>query len=154
MQDELNRYSDRSGAEGGKRVQARVGINTGEAVVRSLLTGADHLEYTPVGYSIGLAARMEALAPIGSVAVTAETRKLCDGYFNFKPLGAARVRGVSEPVGVYEVAGLGPLRTHFQLSAERGLSKFVGRQNELAQLKRALGLAKAGHGQLVAVLGD
>jgi class 3 adenylate cyclase/tetratricopeptide (TPR) repeat protein len=154
MQDELNRYSDRLGAEGRQRVQARVGINTGEAVVRSLLTGAGHLEYTPVGHSIGLAARMEALAPIGSVAVTAQTKKLCDGYFNFKPLGAARVRGVSEPVGIYEVTGLGPLRTHFQLSAERGLSKFVGRQRELEQLKRALNLVKAGRGQLVAALGD
>ncbi|MBV8358351.1 MAG: AAA family ATPase, partial [Deltaproteobacteria bacterium] len=154
MQDDLNRYSDRLGAESRERVQARVGINTGEAVVRSLLTGAGHPEYTPVGHSIGLAARMEALAPIGSVAVTAQTKKLCDGYFNFKPLGAARVRGVSEPVGVYEVTGLGPLRTHFQLSAERGLSKFVGRQSELEQLKRALDLAKAGRGQLVAALGD
>jgi class 3 adenylate cyclase/tetratricopeptide (TPR) repeat protein len=154
MQDDLNRYSDRLGAEGHQRVQARVGINTGEAVVRSLLTGAGHPEYTPIGHSVGLAARMEALAPIGSVAVTAQTKKLCDGYFNFKPLGAARVRGVSEPVGVYEVTGLGPLRTHFQLSAERGLSKFVGRQSELEQLKRALDLVKAGRGQLVAVLGD
>jgi class 3 adenylate cyclase/tetratricopeptide (TPR) repeat protein len=154
MQDELNRYSDRLGAEGRKRVQARVGINTGEAVVRSLLTRAGHLEYTPVGYSVGLAARMEALAPIGSVAVTAQTKKLCDGYFNFKPLGAARVRGVSEPIGVYEVTGLGPLRTHFQLSAERGLSKFVGRQSELEQLKRTLELVKTGRGQIVATLGD
>ncbi|MBV8361366.1 MAG: AAA family ATPase [Deltaproteobacteria bacterium] len=154
MQDDLNRYCDRLGAEGRERVQARVGINTGEAVVRSLLTGAGHPEYTPIGHSIGLAARMEALAPIGSVAVTAQTKKLCDGYFNFKPLGAARVRGVSEPVGVYEATGLGPLRTHFQLSAERGLSKFVGRQSELEQLKLALDLAKAGRGQLVAVLGE
>jgi len=154
MQDELNRYSGRMGAEGSKRVQARVGINTGEAVVRSLLTGAGPPEYTPVGYSIGLAARMEALAPIGSVAVTAQTKKLCEGYFDFKPSGAARVRGVSEPVGVYEVTGLGPLRTHFQLSAERGLSKFVGRQRELEQLRRALDLVEAGRGQLVAVLGD
>jgi class 3 adenylate cyclase/ribosomal protein L40E len=154
MQDELNRYSGRMGAEGSNRVQARVGINTGEAVVRSLLTGSGHLEYTPIGHSIGLAARMEALAPIGSVAVTAQTRKLCEGYFNFKPLGAARVRGVSEPVGVYEVTGLGPLRTHFQLSAERGFSKFVGRQRELDQLMRALDLVKAGRGQIVAVLGD
>jgi class 3 adenylate cyclase len=154
MQDELNRYCDRMGAEGSKRVQARVGINTGEAVVRSLLTRAGHPEYTPVGHSIGLAARMEALAPIGSVAVTAQTKKLCDGYFNFKPLGTARVRGVTEPVGVFEATGLGPLRTHFQLSAERGLSKFVGRQRELDQLTRALELVTAGRGQIVAVLGD
>jgi len=154
MQDELNRYSGRMGAEGSRRVQARVGINTGEAVVRSLLTGAGHPEYTPVGYSISLAARMEALAPIGSVAVTAQTKTLCEGYFDFNPLGAACIRGVSEPVGVYEVTGLGPLRTHFQLSTERGLSKFVGRQKELDQLKRALDFVKTGRGQLVAVLGD
>jgi class 3 adenylate cyclase len=154
MQDDLNRYSDRMGAEGRKRVQARVGINTGEAVVRSLLTQAGHHEYTPVGHSVGLAQRMEALAPIGSIAVTAQTKKLCDGYFSFKPLGAARVRGVTEPVGVYQVSGLGPLRTHFQLSAERGLSKFVGRQRELEQLKRALYMTKAGRGQIVAVLGE
>jgi class 3 adenylate cyclase/predicted ATPase len=153
IQDELNRYSGRMGAEGSRRLQARVGINTGEAVVRSLLTGG-HPEYSPIGHSIGLAARMEALAPIGSVAVTAPTRRLCEGYFNFKPLGTARVRGVSEPVGVYEVTGLGPLRTHFQLSAERGLTKFVGRQGELAQLKRALEMVKGGRGQIVAVLGE
>jgi class 3 adenylate cyclase len=153
MQDELNRYSARMGAEGRKRVQARVGINTGEAVVRSLMTGG-YPEYSPIGHSIGLAARMEALAPIGSVAVTGQTRKLCDGYFNFKPLGTAQVRGASEPVGVYEVIGLGPLRTHFQLSAERGFSNFVGRQSELEQLNGVLALVKGGRGQLVAVLGD
>ncbi|HJU12407.1 MAG TPA: adenylate/guanylate cyclase domain-containing protein, partial [Candidatus Binataceae bacterium] len=154
MQDELNRYSDRLGAEGRQQIQARVGINTGEAVVRSLQTGSGRPEYTPIGYSIGLAARMEALAPIGSVAVTADTKKLCEGYFNFKPLGAARVRGATGPVGVYEVIGLGPLRTHFQLSAERGLSKFVGRQSEFEMLVRALDQVKAGRGQLVAVLGE
>jgi class 3 adenylate cyclase/tetratricopeptide (TPR) repeat protein len=154
MQEELGRYSDRMGADDSRRVQARVGINTGETVVRSLATGAGHPEYTPVGHSVGLAARMEALAPIGSVAVTAECKKLCDGYFNFKPLGTARVRGASEPVGVFEVTGLGPLRTHFQLSTERGLSKFVGRQREIELLKRALDLVESGFGQVVAVLGD
>jgi hypothetical protein len=97
---------------------------------------------------------MEALSPIGSVAVTHQTRKLCEGYFNFKPLGAARIRGVSEAVRVYEVTGLGTLRTHFQVSAERGLSKFVGRQGEFEQLGRTLELAKAGHGQVVAALGE
>ncbi len=154
MQDDLNRYSSQVGTSGREAVQARIGINTGEAVVRSLHTGAAHPEYSPVGHSIGLAARMEALAPIGSVAVTGQTKKLCDGYFNFRPLGAARVRGVSEPVGVYEVTGLGPLRTRFQFSAERGLSKFVGRQREIEQLRRTLEMVKAGHGQMVAALGD
>src|ERR1700724_1454110 len=83
-------------------------------------------------YSDGLRAEgrkpVQARAPIGSVAVTDQTKKLCDGYFNFKSLGAARISGVSEPVDVYELTGLGPMRTHFQLSAERGLAKFVGRQ--------------------------
>jgi class 3 adenylate cyclase len=150
----LNRYSDRLVAEGRKPVQARVGINTGEAVVRSLKTDAAHAEYTPVGHSISLAARMEALSSIGSVAVAHQTMRLCEGYFNFKPLGAARIRGVSEAVRVYEVTGLGPLRTHFQVSAERGLSRFVGRQGEFEQLGRALELAEAGHSQVVAAVGE
>jgi len=126
MQEELNRYSDGLRAEGRKPVQARVGINTGEVVVRSLVTDAAHVEYTPIGHSIGLAARMQALAPIGSVAVTDQTKKLCDGYFNFKPLGAARISGVSEPVDVYELTGLGPMRTHFQLWQNAGCRSSSG----------------------------
>src|ERR1700722_5663216 len=66
MQEELNRYSDGLRAQGRKPVQARVGVNTGEVVVRSLVTDAAHAEYTPIGHSIGLAARMQALAPLGS----------------------------------------------------------------------------------------
>jgi hypothetical protein len=94
------------------------------------------------------------LRPLVRLRSRDQTKKLCDGYFNFKPLGAARISGVSEPVDVYKLTGLGPMRTHFQLSAERGLSKFVGRQSEIEQLRRALELAKAGHGQIVAVLGE
>jgi hypothetical protein len=83
--------------------------------------------------------------------ISEAARKLCEGYFQLKALGPARIKGVSEPVEVFEVTGLGPLRTRLQASVRRGLSKFVGRKAELAQMKRALDSAKSGHGQLVAV---
>src|ERR1700692_103695 len=88
--------------------------------------------------------------PLARLRGTHKTKSRGDGYFNYKPLGAARISGVSEPVDVYELTGLGPMRTHFQLSAERGLSKFVGRQSEIEQLRQALELAKAGARQNVA----
>ena len=79
---------------------------------------------------------MQAVAPVGSIAVAEPTRKLCAGYFALQPLGPTKVKGVSEPVNVYEVTGLGPLRTRLQRSAGRGLSKFVGREREMEALKR------------------
>jgi excisionase family DNA binding protein len=87
-------------------------------------------------------------------AVTETTEKLCAGYFAFKALGPTKVKGISEPINVYEVTGLGPLRSHFQLSARRGLTKFVGRGRELEQMKRALEQAMDGHGQVVAVMAE
>jgi class 3 adenylate cyclase len=108
MQEELKRYSDRIRAEGRLPIQARVGVNTGEVVVRSITTGKGRTEYAPVGHSTGIAARMQALAPIGSIAATEPIRKLCEGYFLFTSLGPTKVKGVSEPVNVYEVTGLGP----------------------------------------------
>ena len=154
MQEELKRYSDRIRAEGRLPIQARVGVNTGEVVVRSIMTGEGRTEYAPVGHSTGVAARMQALAPVGSIAATELVRKLCEGYFVFKALGPTRVKGVSEPVMVYEVTGLGPLRTRLQRSAARGYSKFVGRQREMETLKHAAGLAQAGHGQIVAAVAE
>ncbi len=154
MQEELNRYSDRIRSEGRLPIQVRVGVNTGEVVVRSIKTDDAHTEYTPIGHSISLAARMQALAPIGSIASTEQVRKLCEGYFIFKSLGPTRVKGVSEPVEVFEVTGLGPLRTRLQRSAGRGLTKFVGRQREMDAMKRAADQAKAGHGQIVAAMAE
>src|SRR5262249_11370140 len=81
------------------------------------------------------------------------TRRLIEGYFELKPLGPSRVKGLSEPINVYEVVGLGPLRTRLQASAQRGLSKFVGRDAEMSQLGRALEQARGGRGQLVAAVG-
>jgi predicted ATPase/class 3 adenylate cyclase len=154
MQDELKRHSDRIRAGGELPIQARIGVNTGEVVVRSITTGIGQTEYTPIGHTTNLASRMQSLAPIGSIAATEVTRKLCEGYFILKPLGAAKVKGVSEPVNVYEVTGLGPLRTRLQRSAGRGLTKFVGREREMEALKHAADLARQGHGQIVAAMAE
>src|SRR5262249_28257784 len=139
LQDEMRRYSAKLREAGHPPVEARVGVNTGEVVMRSLPTGeSGRTEYVPVGHSISLAARMQALAPIGSIAATEPVRRLCQGYFTFKTLGPTKVKGVRDPVEVYEVTGPGALRSHFELSARRGLTKFVGRGRELDQLRHAL----------------
>jgi class 3 adenylate cyclase/predicted ATPase len=154
LQEQLSRYSDHLRSQGRLPLQARVGLNTGEVVVRSLATGEAHTEYAPIGHSTSLAARMQVLAPVGSVAAADATRKLCEGYFTFKSLGPTVVKGVSEAVNVYEVTGLGPLRTRLQRSAAQGLTRFVGRERELAAMKEALDLVRAGHGQIVAAIGE
>jgi class 3 adenylate cyclase/DNA-binding winged helix-turn-helix (wHTH) protein len=154
MQEELKRYSDRIRTEGRVPIQVGIGVNTGEVVVRTIQTGDAHTEYVPVGYATSLAARMQALAPIGSITTTEQVRKLCEGYFELRALGPTTVRDVSEPIEVYEVIGPGPLRTHFQLSTRRGLTRFVGRGPEMDAIARAAEIAKAGHGQLVCVVAE
>ena len=154
MQDELRRYSARLVAEGGSPIQCRVGANTGEVVVRSISTGDRQTEYTPIGHTTNLAARMQAAAPVGSIAASHATRLSCEGYFAFRSLGPTRLRGVQEPVEVHEVIGLGPLRTRLQRAAGRGLTKFVGREREMEALKHAAELAQTGHGQIIAVVAD
>src|SRR5262249_43587392 len=139
---------------GGVPIEIGVRVNTGEVVVRSIQTGDTQAEYTPIGHTTNLAARMQAVARSGSVVVSEPTQHLVEGYFILKAIGPTRVKGLSEPVTVYEVTGLGPLRTRLQASVRRGLTRFVGRDIELAQMQRALELAEAGHGQIVAVMGE
>ncbi len=154
MQEDLKRYSARLREAGNLPLEARVGVNTGEVVIRSITTGEGHTEYTPIGHTTNLASRMQALAPTGSIAVSEQTRRLVEGYFALKPLGPTRVKGVSEPVNVYEVTGLGPLRTRLQRSAGRGLTKFVGREREMDAMKTAAERAQASRGQIVAAMAE
>ena len=154
MQEELRRYSDQLLADGRAPLEIRVGVNTGEVVVRSISTGAGNVEYTPIGHTTNLASRMQAVAPTGSIAITENTRRLVEGYFALKPRGPTRVKGVTEPVNVYEVTGLGPLRTRLQRSAGRGLTKFVGREREMEAMRNAAELAHAGRGQIVAAIAE
>jgi tetratricopeptide (TPR) repeat protein len=153
MQQQLREHGHHPAAQGGSPLEARVGINTGEVVVRTVETGGK-VEYTPIGHTANLASRLQTVAPAGSIAVSDHTRKLVEGYFELRALGPVQIKGVSEPIDMYEVTGLGPLRTHFQLSARRGLTKFVGRERELAEMRRALDLAMSGRGQIVAVVAE
>jgi class 3 adenylate cyclase/tetratricopeptide (TPR) repeat protein len=154
MQEEMRRYADMLREKGHAPLLMRVGVNTGEVVVRSIRKDDLHADYVPVGHSTNLAARMEQLAAPGSILVTAYTQRLTDGYFAFKDLGKTQIKGVEEPLTVYEVLGVGPLRTRLQVSVRRGLTRFVGRHSELEQMKQAFDQAKAGHGQIVGVMGE
>ena len=155
MQDEMRRYGDQIRLKHGAPLAMRIGINTGEVVVRSIRKDDLHTDYVPVGHSTNLAARMEQMATPGSILVTAHTHKLTDGYFAFKALGQMQIKGVEEPLDIYEVVGAGSLRTRLQVTATRhGLTRFVGRQSEMEQLCKALEQAKAGHGQIVGVMGE
>jgi class 3 adenylate cyclase/tetratricopeptide (TPR) repeat protein len=153
MQEAIRRYSEEVRRAQGIEVQIRVGLNSGEVVVRAI--GNDlHMDYSAIGQTTHLAARMEQLAPPGSIRLTADTLRLAEGWVQVTPLGPVPVKGLPAPVEVCELMGAGPARTRLQAFAARGLTPFVGRQTELAALHEALEQAEAGHGQVVAVIGE
>ena len=153
MQESVNRYADGVRRNEGVPIQIRVGLNSGEVVVGSI--GNDlKMDYTAVGQTVHLASRMEQMATAGSILMTADALQLAEGYVQVKPLGPVAVKGMSEAVEVYEVTGAGAARTRLQAAASRGLSRFVGRDAETEQLRKALEQARAGHGQVVAVVGE
>ncbi|MBI3795845.1 MAG: AAA family ATPase [Deltaproteobacteria bacterium] len=154
MQEAMRRYADTLRTKGYPPLQMRVGVNTGEVVLRSIRKDDLHTDYVPVGHSTNLAARMEQLANPGSIVVSAYTQHLTDGYFAFKDLGPTQIKGVADSLNIYEVLSVGPLRTRLQVAAQRGLTRFVGRRSEMEQLQRALEHAKAGHGQIVGTMGE
>ncbi|HET8577239.1 MAG TPA: adenylate/guanylate cyclase domain-containing protein [Methylomirabilota bacterium] len=153
MQEAVSRHAQEARRAHGVNVQIRVGLNSGEVVVRAL--GSDlRMDYTAVGQTTHLAARMEQLASPGSVLLTPSTLALVEGYIAVKPLGPVPVKGLADPVDVYEVTGADRARTRLQATARRGLTRFVGRDAELEQLRRAQQLVGSGHGQVVAIVGE
>ncbi|MFQ5961060.1 MAG: adenylate/guanylate cyclase domain-containing protein, partial [Candidatus Methylomirabilales bacterium] len=153
MQESVRQYADEVQRREGLPVNIRVGLNSGEVVVRAI--GSDlHMDYTAVGQTTHLAARMEQLAPPGSIRLTAETLRLAEGFVQVKPLGMVPVKGLEAPIEVYEIIGTGPVRRRLEAAVARGLTRFVGRQIELEALRQALDQAYASHGQVVAVLGE
>src|SRR3990170_3693965 len=153
IRDLVARYGEQVRRERGVVIQVRVGVNSGEVVVRAI--GSDlRLDYSAVGHAVGLAARMESLAKPDSILVTGATHALTEDYFRWSPLGPMAVKGSSQPIDAYELLSPSEVRTRLQAGARRGLTPFVGRARELDQLKETLELAKQGHGQVVGVVGD
>ena len=153
MQTALHRYAEEVRRTQGLAVQMRVGLNSGEVVVRAI--GNDlHMDYSAVGQTTHLAARMEQLATPGSILLTAATLRLVEGFVQVNALGPVPVKGLAEPVEVFELRGATALRGRLQAAAARGLTRFVGRQTELEALSQALARAGEGQGQVVAVVGE
>ena len=153
MQDTVKRYAEGVRREQGIPIRIRVGLNSGEVVVRAIDSDL-HMDYTAVGQTTHLAARMEQLADPGSILLTPETLALAEGFVQVGALGPMAVRGVSAPVEVYELTGTSTVRSRLQAAATRGLSRFVGRDAEMDQLRRALEQAREGRGQVVALVGE
>jgi len=153
MQDAVKRYAEEVHRTAGVPLHIRIGVNSGEVVVRSI--GSDlRMDYTAVGQTTHLAARLEQMAMPGSILVSPDTLDLAEGFVVVKPLGERPVKGLEDPIEVFEVVGAGTARSRLQATAARGLTRFVGRDTELEQLRQALELARAGRGQVVAVVGD
>ena len=153
MQSALQRYADEVRRTHGLTLQLRVGLNSGEVVVRTI--GNDlHMDYSAVGQTTHLAARMEQLATPGSILLTAATLRLVEGLVRVNALGPVPVKGLTEPVDVFELVETSAIRRRLQVAAVRGLTRFVGRDTELAALQQALARAEAGHGQVVALVGE
>ena len=153
MQEAIRRYTEQMRRSLGIEVQIRVGLNSGGVVVRSI--GSDlRMDYSAVGQTTHLAARMEQLAPSGTIRLTAEVLRLAEGFVQVKPLGPIPVKGVDEPVKVFELIGAATIRTRLQVARARGFTRFVGRDAEMEQVRRAAEQARRGRGQIVAVVGD
>jgi len=153
MQAAIGQYAEALRRQQGLDVQIRVGLNSGEVVVRAI--GNDlHMDYTAIGQTTHLAARLEQLARPGTTLLTADTLRLVEGYVEVTPLGPVPVKGLPEPVAVYELLRAGPVRSRLQAAVARGLTRFVGRDTELEHLRQALTRAGAGQGQVVAGVGE
>jgi class 3 adenylate cyclase/tetratricopeptide (TPR) repeat protein len=153
MQESVRAYAAQLPKALGALISIRVGLNSGEVVVRSI--GSDlRMDYSAVGQTTHLASRMEQAAAPGSILVTPATAALVAGYIVLEPLGPVRIKGLEAPIDVFEIMRAGHARSRLQAAAARGLTPFVGRTDELRLMSHALEKATAAHGQLVCVEGE
>jgi class 3 adenylate cyclase/tetratricopeptide (TPR) repeat protein len=153
MQESVAQYAEGVFRSYGVPLQIRVGLNSGEVVVRAI--GSDlHMDYTAVGQTTHLAARMEQMATPGTILLAPATLQLAEGYVQVASRGPVAVKGLPHPVEIYALTGASAQRTRLHAAAARGLTRFVGRDAEIEQIRRALALAHDGRGQLVAIVGE
>src|SRR5262249_37751805 len=153
MQQRIGEYAENVHRTLGVPVHIRVGLNSGEVVVRSI--GSDlHMDYTAIGQTTHLAARMEQMAMPGTILLPADMLPLVEGYVLTRALGPRPVKGMEAPLNVCELVGASPIRSRLHAAAARGLTRFVGRDSEIVHLASARDRARRGAGQLGAVVGE
>jgi predicted ATPase/class 3 adenylate cyclase len=151
--EELRKYSEELKRSRGMGFAVRMGLNSGEVVVGRI--GDDlRMDYTAHGHTVGLADRLQKLADPGAVYLSGETATLVSGYFQLRDLGMFELKGVKEPIGVYQLQGTGAIQTRLDASRARGFSRFIGREAEMAVLEDALEAANEGSGRVIAVIGE
>ena len=156
LRDALAVYAREVKRRHGFGFSVRMGLHSGEVVVGTIgMTGDDlRMDYTAQGHTVGLAARMQELASPDTAYLTGATAQLVAGYFTLEDLGTFAVKGVAEPVPVFQLQGLGAVRTRFDASRARGLTRFVGRGDDMRALDVALERACTGNGQVVGVVAE
>ncbi|HET9154555.1 MAG TPA: adenylate/guanylate cyclase domain-containing protein [Solirubrobacterales bacterium] len=152
MLDDVAEYAGELRRAKGLNFSTRIGINSGEVVAGAI--GDAEGSYTAIGHTVGLAQRMEALAEPGKAFLTEQTAELARGFLDLRDLGEFEIKGASRPVQVFELDGLGSARSRLDLSRERGFSRFVGREEDMAQLDEALEHALAAEGAAVAIVAE
>ena len=153
IQQATERYAEEVRRTEGFRIRVRIGLNSGDVVVRAIRNDL-HMDYTAVGQTTHLAARMEQIADPGTILITGSTLSLAEGFVDVNPLGPTPVKGLEAPVDVFELKAASAVRSRLSAAAARGLTRFVGRDVEIDLLRRSLERAGAGHGQVVAVIGE
>jgi class 3 adenylate cyclase/tetratricopeptide (TPR) repeat protein len=149
----LRAYANELRLRRGLNFSARLGLNSGDVIVGKI--GDDlRMDYTAQGHTVGLAARMEQIAEPSKVYLTAHTAAEVQGYFTLADLGAMEIKGVQGAMHVYELQGLGQMRTRLDVSRSRGFSRFVGRGDEMHVLESALARADEGHSQIIGIVGE
>jgi class 3 adenylate cyclase/tetratricopeptide (TPR) repeat protein len=152
IQETIRGLSEQLRRERGAEVRVRVGLNTGLVVVGKI--GDDlRMDYTAVGDTTHIAARMQALAEPGTILIAEATHRLLEGYVRSEPLGPLEVKGKSEPVPTFRLVSR-RRRTRLEAHAERGLTELVGRRRELEILQDRLDQARSGRGQVVGIVGE
>jgi class 3 adenylate cyclase/tetratricopeptide (TPR) repeat protein len=152
MLDDIAEYAAELRRKHGLNFSARIGINSGEVIAGAI--GEEDGGYTAVGHTVGLAQRMEALAEPGKAYLTEAAAELAHGFLELEDLGEFEIKGASRPVRVFELAGVGAARSRLDLSRERGFSRFVGRDAEMAVLGEALERARSGEGAAVGIVAE
>jgi class 3 adenylate cyclase len=146
MQETVQHYADGLQRSEGLLLRIRVGLNSGDVVVRSIASDL-HMDYTAVGQTTHVAARMEQMALPGSILLAADTLALSEGFVEVNALGALPVKGLETPLEVYELRRAATIRSRFQAAAARGLTRFVGRESELDHFTRPSSVRAPGMGR-------